>query len=77
MRLNTNETVRVELTPEGLRVLRSYEHAGSLLHQEKGPCYAPYFTFQLWIMMKIFGEHIYNGGPELFVDNVIIIGDTL
>lgn len=69
--LNTNSEFAATLTEEGARVYNTYylqypDHArppeveaGSTVRQE------------LWQLMRIFGAHMYNGGPNMFDKNVI------
>lgn len=69
MRMNINEKVRVALTEAGEGILVKSGEA------RFRPVHTGYRTFQLWELAHIFGEEMYNGGPNLFVDNELIIGD--
>lgn len=65
--LNVNEVVKVKLT----------DHGRAILLKEKYPKHEDslgYSEWQLWELMSIFGEHLYNG-CELTFENEIIINE--
>ena len=68
MKLNINEKVKCVLTHEGEEVLRrknpiSYRFNYSQVRHE--------LDEQLWVVMNVFGEELFNGGKTMFVDNNI------
>lgn len=67
--INTNDTVRVELTVKGLDQLHRY------IEQERvvaGPtCVNGVVDTHLWQLMRIFGQQIDMGSPQLFRSNEI------
>lgn len=68
MIFNINEVIKCKLTPEGEKVLKgknpiSYRHN----YNPKSMV----LVEQLWVVMSIFGSEIFNGGPQLILDNII------
>lgn len=79
---NINEKVRVKLTPYGSSVYGSYiesiDYAGQedllgYAHEKAKPDANGYNQFQMWQLMAIFGEHMYNGAENVFEKNIIEI----
>ena len=65
--MNINDFVWVKLTPAGNRVVGEktfqYHDAGD-----------GWSRWQLWVLMQVFGEHIYMGNPEhYFEKNEILL----
>jgi len=75
VRLNINETVKVRLTKEGEKLLEQSKEEG--FHPLQVMDCEYYREFQLWDLAHIFGPEMYNGGPQLFVDNNLIIGEDV
>ena len=73
--MNVNDSVSVILTPAGCRVFKS-DPCFAYLEQQY-PGWRNKLTMPLWELMQTFGEHFYNGGPELFVDNEIEAGNGI
>jgi repressor LexA len=81
MRFNINETVRVKLNEDGLRILEArhtelYQHIG--LDRPFAPPQVDdegYSRFQLWTLMREFGPHIRMGMKPPF-DTTIDIPDA-
>uniref|UniRef100_A0A6M3KZX5 Uncharacterized protein n=1 Tax=viral metagenome TaxID=1070528 RepID=A0A6M3KZX5_9ZZZZ len=68
MRFNINDKVNIKLTPLGASILKSknevaykysFDIAKNILNE------------QLWVVMNIFGDELYNGSHQLFIDNII------
>lgn len=59
--MNINDYVWVKLTPAGHKVVGEktfqYNDAGN-----------GWSRWQLWVLMQVFGEHIYMGNPENYFD---------
>lgn len=70
--LNINDLVTVVLTPVGIRRLHNYYMTS---HAEKLEKYhlieSNIYKFQLWDLMRIFGEYMELGEVQSFVDNRI------
>lgn len=66
--INLNHNVKVRLTELGLDILDHSSMAG---------CYKPdhegYYTFQLHMLIDIFGKHQYAGMTSPFERNTIIV----
>ena len=61
-KMNINDEVEFHVTPDGRRILQE----SHIYVPESG-----YMKMQLWVWAQVFGEHMYNGGPTLFVDNTV------
>lgn len=68
--INLNETVRVALTLEGLKILFNSEYHGV---RNKESDEDGLYSFQLWDLMNVFGTRMTVGSPAFFKDNDIII----
>lgn len=66
---NINAIVRVKFTEDGDKALRDNGY-------EAKPDAEGWSTWRLWELMHAVGDHLYCGGPTLFENNVIEIGDT-
>jgi len=74
-RVNTNNYVRVELTPKGKEILDEYESdgygpTGDRIESSDG---IVYLKIQMWKLMLVFGPHCYNGCEVPFVDNKLLL----
>lgn len=80
MNVNTNQICSVILTVHGKKILDNHWlNVRGILHHER-PTFLQYdgdgkYSSELWNIMSIFGKHLYNGGNQLFHDNIISIGD--
>jgi len=63
MKVNINQTVRVELTKTGIKFL---EKNGYSYKIENG-----YITTQLWDLMEVFGSEMNMYSPKVFEHNII------
>lgn len=71
MEININKIVSVTLTEQGATILnRSIYNYG---HKEWK--HNDIYSSELWLIMAIFGEHLYNGCDIPFVNNKITIDD--
>lgn len=75
---NINDLVEVTLTAEGQAILERYaENCAANLPKNMQPGAKINFmrmnSLPLWRLMEIFGPHHIPGGPQLFVENQIII----
>lgn len=87
--LNTNDYVKVKLTSDGIKLLKSQynemlKQMPSLARKSMGPFEEPktdeegYSEFQLWELMHHFGEYMYNGNPNPpFFNNIKITEENL
>ena len=76
LKFNVNDIVRVKLTQVGLNIIRKkedcYRHlkiSGIKRKKDK----EGYTKFQLWELMSLFGDHLYNGcdvpfNPEIKIE---------
>lgn len=83
VKVNINDFIKVKLTDHGKDI---YEHSNDSLmakpeyekikkwlepipleYDDEG-----YVQFQLWKFMEIFGEHMWNGAPQIIENNSII-----
>jgi hypothetical protein len=78
MKFNINEYVRVKLTPEG-RAAHAADFAADSTKFGFAHPYTPpqedaegWSRWQLWVLMKEFGPHIYLGGPAMFETEIDI-----
>ena len=75
--INLNDIVRVRLTDIGVLRLeeehRKYsvdpKYSGAKADEEGHI----YFETELWNLMSIFGQYLYNGGPNYFDMNIAIV----
>jgi hypothetical protein len=71
MKFNINEKVKVKLTPKGNGILRDKgENPNDLMKDENG-----FVEFQLWELMNLFGQQMYNGCTNIPFETTIIIPD--
>lgn len=80
LEISVNQNVKVKLTEYGRYI---YYHQYDELNQQEGgiailPSYPKvdekgYTKFQLWTLMKLYGEYMCSGNQELPFDNKIII----
>jgi hypothetical protein len=69
--MNINDGVRFKLTEHGKRI---YEASSQSYHEYDDYCDEEgYYNEQLWVVMRIFGEHMYCGCKQVFVNNEIIL----
>ena len=65
IKFNINNFVKVKLTPYGKSIFKNrrpnMDHQGST------------FTFQLWVLMNIFGDEMWNGNEQIFENSIITI----
>jgi hypothetical protein len=66
---NINDQATVELTDEGLEYMIKATNVNFYHQKIKGKIY----TSELWDIMATFGPYIYQGGPQLLKDNIILI----
>ena len=65
MDININDYVCLELTDQGLGIwARSHYSRHSKINGAN-------LKEQLWVVMNVFGEHIFNGGNQVIKNNVI------
>lgn len=76
--INMNDTVKVRLSARGLEILRrNHENELGAL-AERYPFKAPdvdadgWSVFQLWVLMREFGAHLYNGVRMPFDAEILI-----
>lgn len=75
--VNFNDPVWVRLTKEGHGVLRDWRHQYKSrfgmpkVIRRKDSKGKVWTSFQLWELMNIFGALMFNGGPNLFKNNVL------
>ena len=79
---NINEKVRVKLTPYGSSIYGNYiesiDYAGQedllrIAHEKAKPDSDGYNSFQMWQLMSIFGDKMYNGAENVFESNLIYL----
>jgi hypothetical protein len=76
-KFNINDNVKVKLTKHGKCVYDNYLKAlrcqpQQIKHLRIKEDKNGYSTWQLWYLMRIFGEHIYNGCDPLFETTILI-----
>lgn len=69
---NINDIVIVQLTSKGLEVLKD-EYSGNPFVREIPGLNENVLTTSLWRLMNIFGRDSYNGGDQLFENNIIAL----
>lgn len=83
MKVNLNDRASVRLTPQGLAAWVRYRESVMAMFDPEGADYhRKHFNMpdadgvlreQLWVLFNVFGALMYNGGPNMFVDNVVDI----
>lgn len=83
MKININQAVMFTLTDYGLWLLMKkricqaediskvnvdYSQMAKMSKHKQ--------TMQLWQVMEIFGEHLFNGSENIFVDNILEIDEV-
>ena len=81
MKLNINDQVLVKLTPDGAKTYRDWQDfwfkplLGVIPRayeiERKSTEVGDKHRFQIWQLMQIFGEKMYNGGRQQFENNII------
>lgn len=75
MDININNLVEVTLTDYGKEVYKRYLHARytdvDIEHKIKAA--DPVLRTALWDIMHIFGQHLWMGNKQLFIDNRITV----
>lgn len=66
MFFNINNLVRIKLTDEG-RAIAAREDRYFRSPDEDG-----WTSEQLWVVMQVFGPHLFNGGPLMFETEIEI-----
>jgi hypothetical protein len=67
---NVNDKVQVKLTKRGLKVLDDlYETCGYIKYSEHT---SDTYKFELWELMNVFGESLFNGSEPCFESNEIV-----
>lgn len=78
-KFNINHHIQVKLTDVGREILKKYLEEYNFI--EIPSCYREddegYISPQLWDFMNIFGEHLYNGAPQIIENNEIIFYNFL
>lgn len=65
--MNFNEIVSVQLTDHGWNVWNKSDWGGlARLEQHRRR-----LDTQLWVLMNVFGPHMGNGSPQIFIDNIL------
>ena len=77
VKLNLNDRVTVTLTEAGRQTLSGYYDALKLPPQYRLPGIGVdgRFSTELWDLMQIFGVRIFMGGPQLFKENIVEMGE--
>lgn len=71
--VNISDTVEVVLTDAGLQALKDDFIGETLLqYNVEGRT----LKTELWQLMQVFGDRIYMGGPQYFVNNEITLKDS-
>lgn len=76
--MNFNDNVRVRLTPYAREIERRnhselVKRGFDLPFVPKATDADGWSTWHLWELMQAFGTHCYMGGPQLFVDNELVL----
>lgn len=81
MKFNINNNVRIRLTPKGRKIwahrydeLNKY-YVETVFKPEYPKEVDGWFEEQLWVIMNVFGPHLYNGGALLFETEIEIPED--
>lgn len=80
MKININQTCTVTLTTHGKNILDNYWLSVKRTLNQERPTFLQCdsegnYSSELWNIMSIFGKHLYNGGDQLFHENIINIGE--
>lgn len=67
--LNINDTVKVKLTAHGKALAIKAGYDNRVLTIDKDG----YSSWQLWVLMSVLGEHLYNGATNAIESNIIRI----
>lgn len=71
---NINSEVEVILTEYGAKILTEYwKEFQKTAHIKRTFKEGDTYNIELWHLMSIFGDHLYNGGENAFKDNLITI----
>lgn len=68
--MNINDMVRVRLTEHGVNFVTRYKENRYLLKNGSNE-----MTTELWHLMQIFGDAMYMGGDQFFINNTITLLD--
>jgi hypothetical protein len=68
--ININDTVKVKLTEHGVNFVNRYEENRYLLKKGSNE-----MKTELWHLMQIFGDAMYMGGDQFFINNTITLLD--
>lgn len=77
IKININDAVKVKLTGYGIEILKQREKKTNELIARFGRKYSEpvtqddYYECSLWKLFSVFGEHMFNGGRQVFCDNAI------
>ena len=81
--VNMNDKAKVRLTDDGLAKYMEHERELNKLIEQVSRCprglripetdITGYSTFQLWVLMNIFGDGMQWGGPLYFANNEIVM----
>ena len=68
--ININIQVKIKLTQYGRNILKQhYSEFPSLAKLDE----TGYFKSELWNIMYIFGEHLYNGSKQIIEENELLL----
>ena len=65
MKININHTVRVKLTDKGKEIMEDQRQPFPKVDEDG------YHHFQLWVLMAIFGQHMYAGIVDMPFETTI------
>jgi hypothetical protein len=68
--ININDTVKVKLTEHGVNFVTRSKERGYLLKEGNNE-----MTIELWHLMQVFGDAMYMGGDQLFINNIVTLLD--
>lgn len=74
--INLNDTFDVTLTERGARIYNDHYAAYGEARPEKRKA-GDKITLELWNLMSIFGEFLYNGMPEVPFEGNVITRDKI
>lgn len=78
IKVNINDVIKVKLTDLGKEIVqKNFDELQAWYPTIPLQTIYPidddgYTEFQLWAFMSIFGEHLYNGAPQIIENNEII-----
>jgi hypothetical protein len=79
MKFNINDYVRVKLTDHGRKILDDQHTEFKKVMPSAEPIHKPdedgWCKFQLWELMSIFGQHLYNGCQIPFETTIELNGE--